>query len=122
MIMMVPPSMMNTGPKILFFEWVILTEHKWVILGERRGFFDQDSAAPAVHPPHPVQERHQQTPKRNEFKPSLLQWIVAGTALMTAGADRSRAVPGPQPYFDALLIRREFRPFRDQPRKTMTVV
>ena len=27
----------ETRAKTLFFLWVILTEHKWVILGERRG-------------------------------------------------------------------------------------
>ena len=30
-------------PQILFFEWVTLTEHKWVTLGERRGLHNPKS-------------------------------------------------------------------------------
>ena len=33
--------------KTLFFVWVSLTEHKWVILGERRGRSAVDIAEPA---------------------------------------------------------------------------
>src|SRR5450631_1878750 len=69
-----------------------------------RNLFDHLAAIAAVDPSHAVQKENQNSPEGNELKTPLGEMIVTGCGLVAPRADRHRASPWPDGYFDAFLI------------------
>jgi hypothetical protein len=67
-----------------------------------RDLLDQHLAAiAAVNPPHAVEKENQNPPERDELETPLRLTVVTGRWLVAPGADRCRASPRLDVYFDA---------------------
>ena len=69
-----------------------------------RHLLNHSAAIAAVDAPHAVQKENQNSPEGDELKLPLGKMIVTGRGLVAPGADRRRASPWPDGYFDAFLI------------------
>ena len=58
----------------------------------------------AVDAPHAVQKENQKAPERDELKAPLGKMIVTRRRLVAPRADRRRALPWPDGYFDGFLV------------------
>jgi hypothetical protein len=84
---------------------------------------DHDAAGGAIHPAHPIEQKHKEAPQGDELEPTRREMIVAGGRPMTAGANRRRPLPRSDRYFDGGPLRGAGpRSLADKSPKVMTLV
>jgi hypothetical protein len=83
---------------------------------------DQYATIAAVDAPHTIQQENQKAPQRNELEATLGKMIVTGRRLVAPRADRRRALPRSDVYFDAFLVGSEAGVLVNEPAMAMAVV
>ncbi len=67
---------------------------------------DCQATTAAVHPPHPVDEKYGDAPKRNKFKPALARMIVGCPLFTTRSENRPGSTARPQRELGLACLRR----------------